>query len=228
MAIVRKYKVKVEKVLNPLPDIFTISFSSNKKFKYLPGQFLHLALDEYDGIGQWPDSRCFSMQSSPNEELLKITFAVKGKFTKRMAQELHRGKEIWLKLPYGDMFQRRGHDRKNCIFIAGGTGLTPFLSLFTDSSFGDYTEPVLYVGFRNNDYNIFTTELNQAKNINNSFEIKTIYQDQDGILDIEKIYKNHNSSTYFISGPPAMIKNFSGYLLGKDITDSKIITDEWE
>lgn len=227
MAIVRKYKVKVEKVANPLPDVFTISFSSNKKFKYLPGQFLHLALDEYDGIGQWPDSRCFSMQSSPNEELLKITFAVKGKFTKRMAHELHHGKEIWLKLPYGDMFQR-GHDKKNCVFIAGGTGLTPFLSLFTDSSFGDYLRPVLYVGFRNNDYNIFATELNQAQNINNGFAIKTIYQDQDGILDIEKIYKNHNSSTYFISGPPAMIKNFSGYLLGKDITDSKIITDEWE
>ena len=77
MAIVKKYKAKVEQIINPLPDIYTVSFSSDKEFKYLPGQFLYLALDNYDGIGQWPESRCFSMQSNMNEAQIKITFAVK-------------------------------------------------------------------------------------------------------------------------------------------------------
>ena len=95
--VIRKYKAKVEEVVNPLPDIFTVTFSSEKKFQYNPGQFLHLALDDYDGIGQWPESRCFSMQSNPNDELLKITFAVKGNFTKRMKNELHENKEIPMK-----------------------------------------------------------------------------------------------------------------------------------
>lgn len=43
MAIVKKYRAKVEKIKNPLPDIFTVTFSSNKKFQYNPGQFLQLA-----------------------------------------------------------------------------------------------------------------------------------------------------------------------------------------
>ena len=40
VSIIKKYKAKVEKITNPLPDIYTVSFSSEKRFKYLPGQFL--------------------------------------------------------------------------------------------------------------------------------------------------------------------------------------------
>lgn len=228
MAIIRKYVVKIEEIVNPLPDVFTVSFSSQKKIKYLPGQFLHLALDDYDGIGQWPESRCFSMQSNPDDELIRITFAAKGSFTNRMATELKAGKEIWLKMPYGDVFQR-GHNTKNCVFIAGGTGLTPFLSLLTSSLFSEYENPFLYAGFKNKSYNIFGHELETSKSQNGQLEINTIYQDIDGILNIEHIL--HNSlpqSTFFISGPPVMIKNFKKYLINEGISESKIITDDWE
>jgi len=227
LAIIRKYKARVESISNHLPGIFTVSLSSEKKFKYLPGQFLHLALDEYDGVGQWPESRCFSMQTSPNERFLKITFAVKGNYTKRMANELHDGKEVWLKLPYGDIFQR-GHDKKNCVFIAGGTGLTPFLSLFTDSSFGEYIKPVLFAGFRNVDYNIFKKDLIRAQEINQEFEINYIYQDKKGMLNIEEIYETNPNATFFISGPPIMIKNFKKFLIIHNVMEEKIITDDWE
>jgi len=227
LAIIRKYKARVESLSNHLSSIFTMTLSSEKKFKYLPGQFLHLALDEYDGVGQWPESRCFSMQTSPNERFLKITFVVKGNYTKRMANELHEGKEVWLKLPYGDIFQR-GHDKKNCVFIAGGTGLTPFLSLFTDSSFGVYIKPVLFAGFRNAGYNIFKQDLIRAKGINQEFEINYIYQDKKGMLDIEEIYETNPNATFFISGSPIMIKNFKNSLIIHNVIEERIITDDWE
>ena len=227
MANIRKYHSTVEKVENPIKDILNVCFSSKKKFKHRPGQFLHLALDEYDGVGQWPDSRCFSMQSNQNDEVVKITFALKGRFTKRMATELEIGKEVWLKMPYGDLFQR-GHNLNNCVFVAGGTGITPFLSLFTDKSFNTYKNPVLYAGFRNVKYHIFKNELEKAKEINEEFLINIAYQDQSGVLDIEKIYNNNGDKTYFISGPPLMIKNFKNYLHNMGVKDSKIITDDWE
>lgn len=227
MSIIRKYKAHIEEIYNPLPGIFSLSFSSDKKFKYSSGQFLHLALDEYDGIGQWPESRCFSMQSSFTERLLKITFAVKGNFTQRMADELPVRKDVWLKLPYGGLFTQ-SHDKTDTVFISGGTGITPFLSLFKDNSFAEYKNHVLYAGFKNSEYNIFSNDLVTAKKINPQFEIKIIYQDQYGILDIEKIYYKHIDSTYFISGPPVMIKNFKNYLLQNSLDESKIISDEWE
>jgi len=228
MAIVKKYKATVENIRNPLAGIYTITFSSQKKFKYSPGQFLHLALDDYDGVGQWPESRCFSMQSNPNDEMVKITFATKGKYTQRMSEELLEKKIVWLKMPYGDIFQR-GHVKNNCIFIAGGTGLTPFLSLFTDTSFKGYEKPVLYAGFKNKNFNIFDNELNLAKNINKEFQVNIICENQKGILDINKIYQNQKEATnYFISGPPIMIKNFRNYLLQKGIKEINIVTDDWE
>ncbi len=230
--VIKKYKAKVVKIINPLPDIFTVTFSSDKKFQYNPGQFLHLALDEYDGVGQWPESRCFSMQSNPDEKLLKITFAVKGNFTKSMTKELRAGKDVWLKLPYGDIFQR-GHDKNDCVFIAGGTGITPFLSLFTHESFSEYINPRIYLGFRSKEYNIYKDELREIRNnLCNSSETKFVkfyYEDTDGIIDIKSIFaESGTNSDFFISGPPIMIKNFKSYLINNGLPEQKVRTDEWE
>jgi len=230
MAIIRKYKSKVEQIINPFTDIYTVTFSSDKKFQYNPGQFLHLALDEYDGVGQWPESRCFSMQSSPTEELLKITFAVKGNFTNRMKNELHEGKEIWLKLPYGELFTQP-HNKVNSVFIAGGTGITPFLSLFTHESFNDYTNPRIYLGFRSKEYNIYENELREIRNnsCNSNNLLKVYYEDKDGIIDIKTILEeNGTNSEYFISGPPIMIKSFKRFLINNGLPEQKVRTDEWE
>ena len=231
MALVKKYKSKVEQIINPLPGLYTITFSSSKKFIFKPGQFLHLALDDYDGIEQWPESRCFSMQSSPDEEFLKISYAVKGDYTNRMKNELHEGKEVWLKLPYGELFTQR-HNKVNTVFISGGTGITPFLSLFTHESFKDYTNPRIYLGFRSEEYNIYKDELNFVRlheNFGELSDIKVFYEDTDGIIDIKTIFEENGSNNdYFISGPPIMIKELKKYLLSKGLEENKIKTDEWE
>ena len=84
--LAKKYKSAITSIKNPFTGIYTLEFESlGRSFKFLPGQFLHIALDEdYDGTGQWPESRCFSMQSNPDEETIKITYAVKGSFTQEM------------------------------------------------------------------------------------------------------------------------------------------------
>jgi ferredoxin-NADP reductase len=229
MPQVKKYRAEVTSVLNPVENIFTIEFRSlSGRFKYLPGQFLHLALDEYDPSFGWPESRCFSMQSSPSEEFIKITFSVKGDFTTRMTSELTIGRIVLLKLPFGELFQH-DHPRDNVVFIAGGTGITPFLSIFNDPSFSDYTSPKLYLGFRAKDFNIYDNYLENARIINKSFEIEIKYQDTEGILDIKRITKaNRLSSAYFISGPQIMISTFRQELIREGITQYCIFTDEWE
>lgn len=228
--IVKKYKATIEKIESVIEGVYTLTFLSNgRKFQYVPGQFLHIAIDsEYDGSGQWPDSRCFSIQTSPEEEYLKITYAVKGDFTEKMEEVLKEGGEVWLKLPYGELFEL-GHDTNNTVFISGGTGITPYLSLFTDSSFVDYQNPVLYAGYKNKDFNIYTKELNKASIINSKFKINNVYENEVGMLNIEKIYKeNGNTPSYFISGPPIMINLFKQKLIAFGVADSNLYTDEWE
>jgi predicted ferric reductase len=61
------------------------------------------------------------------------------------------------------------------------------------------------------------------------FKINNVYEDEAGMLNIEKIYKeNGNTPSYFISGPPMMIKLFKQELLAFGISESNIYTDEWE
>lgn len=226
--LVKKYKSKIISIKSQIPGIFTLEIKSlNGIFKYFPGQFLHLALDtDYDGSGQWPESRCFSMQSNPDEETIEITYAVKGKFTKQMEQQLKIGIEVWLKLPYGDLFTQP-HNKTNTVFIAGGTGITPFLSLFDYRSFNEYINPHIYLGFRSKEYNIYDGELNRM--CNSSQFVQFFYEDIDGKVDIQSILKETGVfRDYFISGPPAMIISFKNYLKAAGIQGNQIKTDDWE
>jgi len=222
----KKYKSKLIAINNLFEGIYTLKFKSlNGKYKFNPGQFLHLALDtDYDGSCQWPESRCFSMQSNPDEETIKITYAVKGKFTKQMEKQLRVGAEVWLKLPYGDLFTQP-HNKTNTVFIAGGTGITPYLSLFTHESFNEYINPRIYLGFRSEQYNIYKNELNFVE----LCEPKIYYQDIDGLIDIHHIFsENGTICDYFISGPPTMIKSFKNYLKSAGVPGDQIKTDDWE
>jgi ferredoxin-NADP reductase len=115
------------------------------------------------------------------------------------------------------------------VFIAGGTGITPYLSLLTDTRFTGFTNPKLYAGFRNREFDIYTEELETARKINPSMEVMKFYEDTDGIIDIKKILdENGVEPTYFISGPPVMIKHFSAFLKNNGVAESNVLTDEWE
>lgn len=224
--LVKKYRSKLINIHSPFEGIYTLEFESlNGAYKYSPGQFLHLTLDtDYDGSSQWPESRCFSMQSNPDQKTIRITYAVKGRFTRQMNEVLQIGSEVWLKLPYGDLFTQP-HDKTNTVFIAGGTGITPFLSLFTHSSFKEYVNPRIYLGFRSLHYNIYQYELKYLEPL----DPEIFYEDIDGMLDIFKIFiQNGIKRNYYISGPPNMIKLFKQTLIKNGVPETQVLTDDWE
>ena len=128
-----------------------------------------------------------------------------------------------------ETFLTRPHNKMNTVFIAGGTGITPYLSLFTDTKFSTYVNPFLYAGFRKEEMNLYKSQINYAYELNKSMAVHYLYQDKDGILDIEKIfYISDKESSFFISGPPGMIKCFEDFLLKKGLKPDQIKTDDWE
>lgn len=229
MANVKKYLAEVVSFKNHFENVYSAEFRSlSGKYRYLPGQFLHLALDEYDPSCGWPESRCFSIQSSPADENIMITFSVKGKFTATMANELNLGKIVNLKLPYGELFQQE-HSKERTVFIAGGTGVTPFLSLFSDPVFSEYKNPKLYFGLREEKLNIYEKFLENAIKMNPGLKIIIRYQDQNGIFQINDIQiENGPGSSYFISGPQIMISAFKSGLLSAGVPESNIKSDDWQ
>lgn len=229
MAIVKKYPASVVEISNYVNGVYALELKSlEKPFRYEPGQFLHLSVDEYDPAVQWPDSRCFSIQSNPLEKNIKITFAVKGRYTKKMEQTLKKGSIVWLKLPYGNLFTQP-HNIENTAFIAGGTGITPFLSLFNDLSFAKYHNPVLYAGFKDNSMNFYYSEIERAKIINPTLFIDFVYENLTGFINLGNVLKMvGKESSFFISGPPLMISSFRADLIGNGVSSGQIFTDDWE
>jgi predicted ferric reductase len=227
--IITKYKAKIVSIDNPFEGIYTLELMSlGRKFKYAPGQFLHLATGEYNPSDAWPESRCFSMQSSPSEKNIKITYAVKGVYTREMAEKLRVDAEVWLKLPYGDLFTQE-HNKNNTVFIAGGTGITPFLSLFTDPSFVTYSLPCLYAGFKSKHMNLYAYEIDKATQINPALSVNLVYQNKQGMLNIGHILQRSNTGcSFFLSGPPEMMKKFRSYLIGNGVPHNQIKADDWE
>jgi predicted ferric reductase len=227
--LVRKYKAEVAGIMNPAESLYVLELRSlEKPFKFMPGQFLHLSLDEYDPAQNWPQSRCFSIQSLNDKGEITLTFSAKGSYTMRMAGELITGKHVWLKMPYGSLFQDIP-DKTHTAFIAGGTGITPFLSLFTSEMFKEYLNPKLYAGFRSRDLNVYDDYFRRAKTINPRFDYFIMYETVDGMLNIEKIFSDQpRDTTYFLSGPPTMIRDFKNYLEAMEVKPDKIRRDEWE
>jgi predicted ferric reductase len=229
MSIIKKYRSEVIRFENPLHGIYEVELKSlERQFSYKPGQFLHLALDPYDPSSPWPESRCFSMRSAPSEKNLSFTFSVKGKFTRRMSEELTIGKEVVVKMPYGSLFSANVEIAKH-VFIAGGTGVVPFLSLFNSEIFKNYSNPCLYLGLKDSRHNIYFHELSNAADINPVFKICIFHEDREGLIDIDSVFRENGfDAIYYMAGPPAMIKLFSQNLLEKGVKISRIITDDWE
>ena len=240
MAVIKKIEVEMAKIEKYNDSVCTLTMKPFSKLpEFYPGQFLHLTLDPYIPSSQWPESRVFSIQSSPtrNDEI-KITYAVKGKFTRRMFDSLRKGDRTWIKLPYGNFAIRENKFKK--ILIAGGTGITPFLSYLTKEVDNPSNSQIhLFYGVRNEKYIIFTNELDEYnERLNNysltmfSEEINNVeYNFEEGRLNIDRILQLSSGAQekeYYISGPPQMIQKFISQLTERKVSRENIFIDAWE
>lgn len=241
MAVVQKQFCRVRRLINHGNHVYTLDLVSDRLFpKFRPGQFLHLALDAYDTAGFWPESRVFSIASSPNQrERLSITYSVKGRFTARMEQELVEGKAIWIKLPYGDFVIQTTTD---VVLLAGGTGITAFTAFLTSLSDCVINKVFLAYGARTADLLIFRAPIDECAK--KTQYLKRWYFVEEGCIDsglrgpmilgkisVREIWRridNPLASTFYLSGPPEMINTISRDLKEKGIQMDAIRVDAWE
>ena len=215
--------------------------------RFRPGQFLHLALDTYDPSSHWPESRVFSIANSPTRsDTLRVTFAIKGKFTRRMFDEVRPKDTVWLKLPFGSF--TFADNEKPIVLVAGGTGITPFLSFLEFAMDEQMNNPIdLWYGVRGQGHLIFTEILDECARKLRNFRCRYFLEEAPGralpaaraerdclftgMLDIDKIYRlteRPEASVFYLSGPPLMIQTFRKKLLRRGVGEANIRVDDWE
>lgn len=125
MSVVSKAKVVKVNFLSDL--IHEYYLLPELRIHQEPGQFLQLTLDLIDSSALWPESRSFSFASYDRaDKLIRLIIKKQGRYTNRIFNELKEGSFCTIKLPYGEFLPPM--DNTNILCIAGGTGISPFLS----------------------------------------------------------------------------------------------------
>lgn len=248
MSMPRKIRCAVEAVTDHGGRVYTVDLKPDLPVPaFRPGQFLHLTVDAYDPASFWPESRVFSIASSPRERgRIRICYSVKGRYTTKMEQTLRGGSAVWVKLPYGEFVIDDGCD---AVLIAGGTGLSAFTA-FVDALKPDLARRVTLVyGARTPD--LFLSRdmlLERHGQVPNFQAIFFAEESADrmaaetangsrpprcfaGRISLDALWRELESPdrrTYYLSGPPVMLQALGAGLSERGVAPDRIRTDAWE
>ncbi len=231
MAAPIKMQATVAEIIQYSGDIYQVVFTPEKKIpKFKSGQFLHLALDEYDSYtGLWPESRAFSIASSNKSSQITIVYSVKGSFTGRMKNELCVGKTVWLKFPYGSFVINAYDHTQDVVLVAGGTGIAPYIPYLEE----ELVQPtgrriVLVYGIRGDHCFLFEELVKTRCQWLPKFEL-VLFNAQaiDFSVVINKAEALHDPH-YFISGPQGMITSLRSFLASECVSQDRVHVDDWD
>jgi predicted ferric reductase len=117
----RAYLVRTVRRLDPATVEVTLS-PRGRRLAFRPGQFAFVTFHQRGLREPHP----FTVSSAPSEEALRLTIRTAGRFTARVHRELEPGRRATVEGGYGAPAHAGGRPRQ--IWVAGGIGITPFLS----------------------------------------------------------------------------------------------------
>ena len=238
----QKVSCVVEQIVDHGERVYTLALRPERAVpRFRAGQFLHLALDPYDPTGFWPESRVFSIASPPAERgLVRITYAVHGRFTARMEHDLAEGKEIWIKMPYGDFVIDSASD---VVLFAGGTGVTAFTAFLEDLTPANPQPVTLAYGARTPRLLIYRDVVERCARRVPSLGVAYFVEDavtdagegeplpvNTGRVSVDAIWprlRRPLDTMYYISGPPPMLRGIGDDLRARHISPEAIHIDAW-
>lgn len=146
---VRPYQARCSRIEDLTVDMkrFTFELTDPETIEFTAGQYIQLQCPPYKGNPEevW---RAYSLASDPRQTHqidLIIRRVPGGICTTWCFEYLHKGDAVRMSGPYGDFYLRQTDSPK--IFIAGGSGIAPFVSiLWQMQNSGDTRQVVFYFG----------------------------------------------------------------------------------
>ena len=200
---------------------------------YRPGQFLVLEMEARGKVRK----RAYSITSPPHWENVEILVKLdpEGKVSPVLFG-LEEGAELEVKLPYGMMYL---HDPlpDKVVFLAGGVGLSPLLSMIRHLAHIEYEgEIVLLYGNRTPEYIICKEELDELAQLPAIKVVYTIdhpygtgWEGETGFItaDLIEKYCDVDESSFYICGPPQMAGHMVQNLDELGVPHERIREEQW-
>lgn len=211
---------------------FILKLDNYKRFE--AGTFLQLTLNDVTASERWPDSRPFSIASYYNEDkTMRLIIRKVGKYTAKIFEQLKVGSICTIKYAFGEFILPMFDKENEIVCIAGGTGISPFLSFIEClEKEGGLDRIKLFYSVRTpKDY----IELDYIKNVIKEENLFIYCTDEKvewaenrriNIEDILKNTKNKETAEFYICGSSEFIADFKRELKENDA--KRINTDEWQ
>src|SRR5215216_3796162 len=198
---------KVEAVRHPNNSSTEVILRARKEpiKKQRAGQFLFVRFPNDKTLDE---SHPFTISSGPTEDVLRVTVKAGGNFTRDLFAKLKAGSDAIIEGAYG-MFDYKTGGQKQ-IWIAGGIGLTPFLSFVRDMD-GNLAHDIdFYYTVRHPEEALFVDEIKAADEKNSRLKAHIRFSATEGSLTIDPILKNVNGNLMdyhvYMCGPLPMIQ----------------------
>lgn len=214
----KKYKYKVKATTQLNEEVVEIEIAPvSKKINFTSGQFIFVSF-KTNGLREFHP---FTIASGDNENNLKLIIKNFGDFTYKI-KSLKSGTEVLIDGPYGN-FSYNNFENKDQIWIAGGIGITPFLSMskVLDKDYSVH----LYYSVKDKSEAVQLGELSDFTLKNKNFKFTLWSSNESGYITAEKIKELDGDllkKEMFLCGPPVFMENIKNQLLSLGVEINKI------
>jgi propane monooxygenase reductase component len=207
-----------------------------REIKFFPGQYVDIVVPGTDS------TRSFSMANTSSRESGQLEFVIKiypdGLFSHFLDTQLAVGDRLDLTGPFGVFTLREGFDT-DLVFVGGGAGMAPILSLLRAmAERGIDRQATYYYGARGRRDLCFEQELRALEEALPRFRyVPALSEPAEGdgwdgevglITDVVKRHESDLKSAHaYVCGPPPMVEAAMPMLTGLGVPEKRIYYDKF-
>ena len=225
-----KYKYKVVKI-NRYSDIHDIYLRPIKhKLRYKIAQYAYVSFIS-DGISKEVHPYCIT--SLPEDDLMRLSIKELGDYTKKLSG-LSVGDYAVVYGPYGYLGERFNEPDKDSVFIAGGIGIAPFLSMFKKAGLKkDGSSTSLFYCTKYKNEAAFEKELEQLADTSADLNYcnqcsREIYGAHLSVKQITDCTRNTGKTNVYLCGPSKMMLQLKNSLINAGFLIQNIVLEDFE
>lgn len=223
--LVKKYLYSIVLVRKLESNVVEISLTpKGQKMLYTPGQFVFV---RFDSSKVNEEVHPFSIASTDTDNTLILTIKAEGDYTKTLSN-LSVGEGAMVEGAFGRFSYLHGENKRQ-VWVAGGIGITPFLSMARHIVDASYTID-FYYSVRTQDEAVYLQNFIQLSQQNKNFRVFPFFTKTQGRLSAEAISKTTSdiqNADIFICGPPPMMHSLREQFQKLGVLNKNIHTEEF-
>jgi ferredoxin-NADP reductase len=215
-------------------------FEKPSHFDFKPGQSADVTLPAPPETDSEGNTRTFSIASSPFENQLMFTTRMRDTAFKRSLKNVPLGTEVKIAPAMGS-FTLHKNPAKAAVFLAGGIGITPFLSIVRQADHDRLPHKLhLFYSNRRPEDTAFLEALQMLEKSNPSFQLictmtemqksKRDWKGERGLIYKEMLSRHLTTlqgPIYYIAGPPVMVAGMRKMLVGAGVDEDDIRAEDF-